>query len=153
MFAGKVRVRAVGILIEADRLLLLKHQGLGPEGFIWSPPGGGVSFGETAEATVVKEFKEETHLDVEVIRFLFVNEHRDKIHHAIELFFEVKRISGTAILGSDPEMDEQILTEINYFSVQELRRLPPLAVHSVLSKIDRLEDVLKLSGYYKFAQL
>jgi 8-oxo-dGTP diphosphatase len=153
MFQGKVRVRAVGLLIEDNRLLLLKHSGLGPQGFIWSPPGGGVEFGLSAEETVIKEFREETHLKISVERFLFVNEHRDRIHHAVELFFEVRKISGTPTLGSDPEINEQILTEINYFSMEKLRQLPSLAAHSILSRIDTIEDVLKLKGYYKFAQL
>jgi 8-oxo-dGTP diphosphatase len=153
MFQGKVRVRAVGLLIEDNRLLLLKHSGLGPQGFIWSPPGGGVEFGLSAEETVIKEFREETHLKISVERFLFVNEHRDRIHHAVELFFEVRKISGTPTLGSDPEINEQILTEINYFTMEELRQLPSLAAHSILSGIDTIEDVLKLKGYYKFAQL
>ena len=115
MYEGKVRVRAVGLLFEDDRVLLLKHQGLGPEGYLWSPPGGGVDFGMSAADTLKKEFLEETSLEVEVGAFLFVNEHLDERHHAIELFFEVHRLSGAPTLGSDPESETQILTEIGLF--------------------------------------
>lgn len=152
MFGGKVRVRAVGLLVENDRILLLKHQGIGSKGYLWSPPGGGVDFGQSAEETVIREFREETGLEVSIEKFLFVNEHRDEEHHAIELFFEVRRVSGTATLGTDPEINEQILTDFGYFTAEELRLMPALTVHSILSKIDHLDDALKLSGYYKFAQ-
>ncbi len=152
MYQGKVRVRAVGILIEADKLLLLKHEGLGPAGHLWSPPGGGVDFGVDAETTLRKEFAEETHLEITVQQFLFVNEHVDDRHHAIELFFEVKRVSGEVKLGQDPEVKQQILSEIAFLSWDEIRQMPPSAVHSVFSRIAHLEDMRKLRGYYKFAQ-
>ena len=48
-FGGKVRVRVGGILIENDQILLLKHEGVGKKEFLWSPPGGGMEFGENAE--------------------------------------------------------------------------------------------------------
>ena len=152
MFTGKVRVRSVGLLVENNRLLLLKHDGIGPMGYLWAPPGGGVEFGQSAEETVIREFREETKLEVSIENFLFVNEHRDEKHHAIELFFEVKKVSGTSQLGADPEIKTQILSDIGYFSIKELRQMPALGVHSILSKIDHLEDALKLRGYYKFAQ-
>ena len=54
-FQGKVRVRACGILIENQRILLVKHRGLGAQGYFWSPPGGGMEFGEN---NLVETFKE-----------------------------------------------------------------------------------------------
>jgi 8-oxo-dGTP diphosphatase len=152
MYQGKVRVRAVGLLFEAEKILLLRHEGLGSAGHLWSPPGGGVDFGCDAESTLRKEFAEETHLEITVRKFLFVNEHIDDRHHAIELFFEVERVSGEAQLGHDPEVKQQILSEIAFLSWDEIRQMPPATVHSMFSRIAHLEDMLKLRGYYKFAQ-
>lgn len=151
MYTGKVRARVVGLLIENDEVLLLKHDGMGLGGFLWSPPGGGIDFGEEATATLKKEFLEETHLEVEVGSFLFINEHIDERHHAIELFFQVTRISGEPKLGMDPESKHQILSEIAFLSMDQLRQMGEPFVHSMFSRITRLEDMLKLRGYYKFA--
>jgi len=150
MFTGKVRIRVCGILIEKNSLLLLKHEGIGPDGFLWSPPGGRVEFGQDAASTLKREFKEETGLDVSVGNFLFLNEHIDKRHHAAELFFYVERIGGNLKLGSDPELKTQILTDIRFFNMSEIRELLPSFVHSVLSRIENVNDLKDLKGYYKF---
>jgi len=152
MYQGKVRVRVVGLLIEQNKVLMLKHDGIGELGYLWSPPGGGLEFNEDAEAALKKEFMEESHLEIAVDHFLFVNEHMDNKHHAIELFFQVSRLSGEVKLGVDPEMKHQILSEIAFLSMDEIRQLPTLAVHSMFSRIAGLKDMHKLRGYYKFAQ-
>ena len=150
MFHGKVRIRVCGILIEKNSLLLLKHEGIGPDGFLWSPPGGGVAFGQDARATLKREFREETGLEVAVGDFIFVNEHIDDRHHAAELFFKVERISGNLKLGHDPELKTQILTDIRFFTMSEIREQAPSSVHSSLSRIENLKDLTMLKGYYKF---
>ena len=57
---GRLRVRACGLYIEGDSILLANHKGLNRENMFWSPPGGGVEFGESAEEAVLREFHEET---------------------------------------------------------------------------------------------
>jgi 8-oxo-dGTP diphosphatase len=65
--AGRVvpRVPCVGAVIkdEAGRLLMILR-GHDPGRGLWSIPGGRIEPGETAEAAVVREVKEETGLDV-----------------------------------------------------------------------------------------
>ena len=151
MYKGKVRVRGCGLLIEGDSVLLLKHDGLGSDGHLWSPPGGGVEFGQDSRATVQREFKEETGIKVIVGSFLFVNEHIDSRHHAIELFFEVTKIGGNLKLGIDPELKTQILTDIRFLNMLEIRQLPTTSVHNVFSRIENINELLKLRGYYKIA--
>lgn len=151
MYQGKVRVRGCGLLIERDSVLLLKHEGLGADGALWSPPGGGVEFGQDARATVQREFREETGIEVIVGPFLFANEHIDSKHHALELFFQVTRLSGDIKLGEDPELKTQILTDIRFLNMLEIRQLPATSVHSMFSRIENLNELLELQGYYKFA--
>jgi 8-oxo-dGTP diphosphatase len=63
--AAVLRVPCVGAVIrdEAGRLLMILR-GHDPGRGLWSIPGGRVEPGETAEAAVVREVKEETGLDV-----------------------------------------------------------------------------------------
>ena len=92
---------------------------------MWSPPGGGVEFGETCEETVIREFMEETGLKTEIKAFLFANEYIDQQIHAIEMFYHVVPVGGSLKLGGDPEMEseKQILEEARFFSMSEIKKL------------------------------
>jgi len=65
-----VHVRVTGVVIEDGRILLL-NQDTGT-GRSWSLPGGKVEDGETLAAALVREMREETGLDVEPGRLLYV---------------------------------------------------------------------------------
>jgi ADP-ribose pyrophosphatase YjhB (NUDIX family) len=58
------KVRATTVLIEDGCILLLEQQVTESLGRKWSLPGGTLEVGETLEACVVRETREETGLDV-----------------------------------------------------------------------------------------
>ncbi len=55
------------ITFPADKILLIKRRTTPFKGY-WAIPGGRVDPGETVEQTIVREVKEETGLDVTVVR-------------------------------------------------------------------------------------
>lgn len=72
-FAGRT---AVAIVEFADRrILLIKRRTVPFKGY-WALPGGRVETGESVEEAVVREVKEETGLDIEIIRK--IGEYREK---------------------------------------------------------------------------
>ncbi len=152
---GKTRARVCGLLIKDNSILLLKHEGLGPEGFIWSPPGGGIEFDETAEEALIREFKEEVSLEIEVDDFLFVNEYFDKRLHAIELFFSVTYVSGVMKLGSDPEYSEenQIITEAKFLPYDKLDIMTPSHKHNAFRFCRNSQGIINLRGFYNFRNI
>ena len=134
LYGNHLRIRVCGIYIQKEKILLLKHIGIGKKQYMWIPPGGGMLFGHSIEENLKREFEEETGLKVKVNKFLFLYEYIQKPIHSIELFFEVEKISGKIILGTDPEMkiSEQIITEIKFFPLAEIQKMDREILHPVI---------------------
>jgi len=94
------------VIIQNDRILLVKR-GSDPGKNRWSIPGGIVELGEKVHATVVREVKEETNLDVEVGNLIdavdnLVPDERGKLrYHFVILDFFVRLKGGNSRAGSD----------------------------------------------------
>jgi 8-oxo-dGTP diphosphatase len=125
IYAGKLRVRVAGLLVEHGKLLLIKLHSPVSNSEIWTPPGGGIEFGESIEDALKREFLEETGLNICVGELLHINELLEQPFHAIELFFSVTNRSGEMKLGHDPEHKEkQLLKEIRFFTEYEIAGTP-----------------------------
>jgi 8-oxo-dGTP diphosphatase len=109
---------AVDLIIEVapDRIVLIRRRNP-PHG--WALPGGFVEYGESLEAAAVREAKEETGLDVELIHQMhtYSDPARDPRGHTVSTVF-IARARGTPRAGDDAG-------EIRVASLTEL--LTPLA--------------------------
>ena len=65
--------RACAAILNADKILMVCQQT--PSRTYWTLPGGGWQEGETFEQTAIREVKEETGLNAEVIQLLFEEEY------------------------------------------------------------------------------
>jgi 8-oxo-dGTP diphosphatase len=148
-FGNKLRVRICGICIDGESMLMIKHHALGPKNIFWSPPGGGLQFGESAEEALKREFIEETGLNVEIKKFLFVHEFLDEPLHAIEIFFEVKKISGNLITGKDTELKEgkQIIQDVKFMRYEDIQKMDPDILHNIFRLVNHPREILGLTGY------
>jgi 8-oxo-dGTP diphosphatase len=149
LYGNRLRLRVCGLYADGDRLLMVRHRGIGLTDTFWCPPGGGAQFGETAPDALIREFAEETGLDVKIGDMLFVNEFMQPPLHAMELFFVVHVTGGTLRQGVDPEMgaDEQIIEEVRFMSFDEIKRHPPEEVHALFRYCESIDDVFRLRGY------
>ncbi len=95
---------------------------------LWNLPGGGVESGETPWAGVIREVKEETGLDVEIIRLtgVYSKPHKDKI----VLAFECRVIGGEITLNDESR-------EIKYFALSELPK------NTSPKQVERIKDALE----------
>jgi ADP-ribose pyrophosphatase YjhB (NUDIX family) len=127
---GKVRVRVGGLLFDApddpNALVLVEHAGIWSNEPFWTPPGGGVEFGESLEEAVVREVKEETGLDVEVGPLRYVLDFIRPPLHAVSFYFECKapgRLAGLTS-GSDPELgDAQLIRAVRMVALEDLTEM------------------------------
>ena len=100
----KHRIRAAAIVVEGDSILLVKHQGHGPEdGYVWwVPPGGGVEGEESLEECARRETLEETGLSVELGNIAYIREFIEPEYHHCEIFFLATSYSGSVVTGENP---------------------------------------------------
>lgn len=142
-YAGKLRVRVCGILLQEKKMLLVRHKNIAGIYNLWSPPGGGVDYGEKIIDCLMREFYEETGLEIKPGRFLFMHEFLQEPLHALELFFEVEAVGGELKTGTDPELaaDEQIITEVIFKTLPELRREKEEELHRIFKDLIDFDDL------------
>ena len=99
------------MIIDGDRVLLVKR-GHEPLKGQWSLPGGAVELGETLEAAIVREVREETGLDVDVgpivdvlDRLLYDRDGRIEYHYVL-VDFLCRPSGGALCCASDAEAAE-----------------------------------------------
>ena len=146
VYGNKVRVRVCGVCWQEGKLLMVNHRGL-TAGAFWAPPGGGVTFAESAGTCLRREFLEETGLEVHNERFLFACEFIQDQLHAIELFFEVSLAGGKIGRGQDPELP--IIEDVRFLSPAEITRLPGASRHGIFNLVHSPEDLTTLTGFFR----
>ena len=97
----------IGILIrERDRYLLIKRAAE-PDAGLWTVPGGLVEVGERAAEAAVREAKEETGLDVEILEVIDVvdkivmDENSRIMYHFVIIDYLATPIGGSLKAASD----------------------------------------------------
>ena len=132
----KVDIRAV-IFNENDEVLLVRERLDGR----WSMPGGWSEVGYTPKEVAIKEAKEETGLDVRVVRLLAVMDKR--CHpHPVNPFYIYKLFILCEILGGQFNETFDILDK-GFFP---LNQLPPLSLDRILPEQISLMNELRLNS-------
>ncbi|MCW9707774.1 NUDIX domain-containing protein [Fodinibius salsisoli] len=141
VFSHRVRLRACGLLVQEEKILLVKIHSPVIDQQVWMPPGGEVEFGESMAQSLEREFQEETQATVTVGGLLHINELIDEPFHAVECYFEVHHQSGTPALGGDPELNagDQLLEAVEWMPIAELDDRP-FAPQSLLPKLKLWEN-------------
>lgn len=93
-------VPTVDVIIRHMNGIILIRRKNPPPG--WALPGGFVDYGETLEAAAVREAKEETGLDIRLLRQFhsYSDPHRDPRQHTISTVF-LAEAAGHAMAGDD----------------------------------------------------
>ncbi|MDX1343205.1 MAG: NUDIX domain-containing protein [Reinekea sp.] len=118
------RIRAAGLLVRDNTVLLIKHTMNGRT--FWVPPGGGLEIVDaTTRDTVVREVKEEAGLDVTSVgELVYVREFKslsENTYH-MEQFFRVTEWQGELTLANLAGLggDEHMISEARFVHRDEL---------------------------------
>lgn len=109
------------IIVQAERILLVRRSNPPLQGE-WSIPGGLVETGETTKEAIVREVREETGLEIEVVRLAEVFERilRDREsrvqYHFVLIDYLCQVIAGEACAASD-------VSEVRWVKTDQLEKL------------------------------
>jgi 8-oxo-dGTP diphosphatase len=130
-----LRTRAQALIIDQGKVLLAKHHDLTIGEKYWCMPGGGVEAGETPEQAAIRELKEETNLDIRIIRKVGELSLPGVTHgYTKGVTFLAEVVGGDMEQGYDPE---QVDWEDKY--LQEVQWLP---INGEI--LEKLQSILRL---------
>jgi 8-oxo-dGTP diphosphatase len=133
------------IVINAERQILLVKHRKGQRQY-WVLPGGRLEYGEAFHECGVREVKEETGLDVEVEKVVFISEAiaPDRSRHIVNVYLVAKLVGGTMRLGNEP-----VLTGVEFRALDDLKSLslyPPVGAHILSSADSNFNGGIKYLG-------
>ena len=132
-------VRAYGILIHDQSVALVRSSNPLHQPPLWWLPGGGIDFGESPEETLIREFLEETGLEVGAPELFSVTsdvrkrDNGDRIH-TVRIIYRVDLVGGDLtheVHGTTDHAAWYPLVELSSLNLAEYARA---AIHAVVEK-------------------
>jgi NAD+ diphosphatase len=126
------------VLFHKDNQVLLAKRAIDPMKGYWDIPGGFIDVGETAEASALREAKEETNLDAKVIKYLgsFPDIYGDTLKPTIGFIFHLQAIDND--YSKMTAQDD--VEELKWFSWDELPQ--KFAFANVKTALEMLKETL-----------
>jgi 8-oxo-dGTP diphosphatase len=124
--SNRLRVRVCGIIVAEGSVLMVHMQSPTRKEPIWTPPGGGLEYGETLRNGVVREVLEETGLIVDPRYIMYTSEFIKAPYHAVEYYWYCELTGGHLRLGTDPEYsaENQFLKSVDFLALHSLADHP-----------------------------
>jgi len=103
-----------GVILNKGKVLLIKRKIKPFKGF-WTIPGGHIDFGETSRESVIREIKEETNIDVEVVNLIKIydNPKRDPWGHIISIAYLCEPVNTNSLFIENEEVESLYWCDIN----------------------------------------
>lgn len=110
-------IRVTGILIENGEILVVKQKLSSSRS--WSLPGGRLERGESIRQGLIREMREETGLDVGLVRLLYLCDVESSGNTVLHLTFLLERIGGKLTLPTN-EFDENPIHDVRFVPLSQL---------------------------------
>jgi 8-oxo-dGTP diphosphatase len=126
---------AAGVIVEREGDILLVRRRMQPHQGTWTFPAGFVDFDEDPADAAVRECREETGLEVEIIGLLDVIAGREHEHGA-----DIVIIYHARLVGGEPKASDDV-DRVAFFAPGENGDgLPPLAFHATQIALEKWYD-------------
>lgn len=140
--------RAVGILLRGNKLLVQREKG----GAEYALPGGHVKIGETAEQTLIREYKEETGADIICRRLAWVEEAcwkwGEKDTHGIAFYYLVSLKNNSDIpdqyFESQKDNCNIILQWVTTEEIKQLKIYPAIVKDKIENLSENIEHFVRV---------
>jgi ADP-ribose pyrophosphatase YjhB (NUDIX family) len=123
---------AAGVIVEREGAVLLVRRRLNPRRGLWSFPAGFVDFDETPVRAAVRECREETGLDVEIIELLDVIAGDGYGDADIIIIYRARWAGGERVEDHLQAADD--VDRVAFFVPEDL---PPLAFRATREAIEK----------------
>lgn len=148
MWVGGARVV---VLNDQKEVLMVRHWQ--DDKNIWLVPGGNVDDHENSLEAAIREVREETGLEIEIVQLIWhVEEVSPERGQRFVNFFLGKCIGGELKLGTDPERgeDNQVMEEVLFVSRDKIQDLDVLYPEYLKNELwEFLDSEQPLSATYK----
>ena len=118
--------RACMAILQDGQLLLVRQSYRGE--ILWTFPGGGRLEGETPACAAIREVKEETNLETQIVRLLYAGPRTRG--SGMYYCYQGEIIGGSLQLGVDPELPKsaQELHEVRWWQIERLTEHPEVSL-------------------------
>ncbi len=146
-----IRRRAARVVALSPQGRVLLFEGGDPDRphvRIWHTPGGGVDPGESDRDAAVREYREETGVDIEVGPHVWDRELRfgfnGSVYDQVEVFFLAQVEEHVADTSGHNALERRYLGAHGWFTVEDLRSLPSADGSVLLAPPDLADRVAEL---------
>jgi len=103
-----------GVILNEGKVLLTKRK-IKPFIGYWTIPGGHIDFGESSQDSLIREIKEETNIDVKVVKLIKIydNPKRDPWGHIISIAYLCEPVNTVATFKENDEVESLYWCDIN----------------------------------------
>ncbi|MFN8672636.1 MAG: NUDIX hydrolase [Candidatus Sericytochromatia bacterium] len=148
----KNRIRAAAILVEQNKILLVKHVNPVTKEEFWIPPGGGIEdIDKNIFECAKRETYEETGLIIEIDKIIYLREFIDIDNDCrhFETFFLAHKITGELTINNiyGNGIDEDWIKDVKWLSKDELKNI---TVYPDLLKAEFWEDKENNFNQFKY---
>jgi 8-oxo-dGTP diphosphatase len=123
-------VPCAGVVCLRGADVLIIRRGQPPRAGEWSIPGGRVELGETVAAAALRELKEETGVEAELLGLIDVVDHASEVRQAVLIDYAARWTGGEPVAADDADEAMFVSLEEAMQRVEwtETRRVIALAV-------------------------